>query len=392
MPYPPKDGGSIATLSLAESLKELGHDIGILSMNTSKHYINSVEIPEKINNNLDISIVDINTNINIIKALQNFFFSKLPYNAERFISKKYANKLKEILKKKNYDIVHLEGLYLCPYIDIIKKFPGTKISLRSHNIEHEIWHRTALNEKNPIKSLYLKILAKRIKNLKIKYLNDYDFLIPITDRDARRYNYFGNRKPHIVIQTGIDMTNCKTEPNKSEYPGIFSIGALDWMPNQEGLLWFLDNVWENFSKKYPDIKFYIAGRNAPKSLEKNFARRKNVIFAGEVDDAKEFINSKSVMIVPLLSGSGMRIKIIEGMALGKLIITTSIGTEGIDTGHNKNIIIADTPENFFNEIEKLLTNKEDYFKITKNAVKFVAENYDNKIIAGNLVKFYEKHL
>jgi polysaccharide biosynthesis protein PslH len=392
MPYPCKDGGSIATFTMAESFHNLGHKVSILAMNTSKHFIESEEIPDKIIQDYNLNIIDVNTDISFFKALNNFLFSKLPYNAERFISKEYSNKLKDLLIDNKFDVVQLEGLYLCPYIPVIRKWSDAKISLRSHNIEHEIWHRTALNETSKIRSLYLKILAKRIKNLKLKYINCYDFLVPITARDGRRYNFFGSRKPQIVIQTGVDMNNYPINKQNEEYPGFFHLGALDWMPNKEGLLWFLENIWKEFVKKYPEQKFYIAGRNATDNFIQQLNAFENVVYIGEVENANEFINSRAVMIVPLLSGSGMRIKIIEGMALGKLIITSSIGTEGIETIHNQNIIIADTKEDFISEMEKLLTNKQDFIRISGNAVKFVTENYDNKKITNSLVEFYQENL
>lgn len=392
MPYPPRDGGSIATFSLAEDMKEAGNNITILAMNTSKHEVKPEDIPQIIRSDFNLEIVDINTDISPAKALKNLLFSKTPYNAERFISRKFADKLKNILSENKFDIVQLEGLYLCPYISVIKKFPEVKIALRAHNIEHEIWDRTAENEKNQIKKAYLKILARRIKNFKIKYLNQYDFIIPITEKDRDRYNLLGNLKPSKVIQTGVDMNNYTPNIDNTEYPGIFHIGALDWRPNQEGILWFLDNVWNRILQVDNNIKFYIAGRNAPDWFQNELNKRKNVVNLGEVENAKDFMNSKSIMVIPLFSGSGMRIKIIEGMALGKLIITTDLGTEGINTENHKNIIIANTAEQFFSEIKKLLTNKKDYYKITRNAINFVAENYDNKVMANELINFYKTNL
>lgn len=392
MPYPAKDGGSIASLSLAESMLVADSQVKILSMNTSKHYIDKSELPVEFVRKFNFEYVDINTDLSIFNAVKNLIFSRLPYNGARFVSKKFSDRLKLILQNENFDIVQLEGLYLVPYIDTIRKFSNSKIALRAHNIEHEIWHRTALNENSALKRLYLKILAKRIKQLKLRYLNSYDFLIPITERDGRRYNYFGNRKPQLVVQTGVEITDYVIKNDNCEYPGLFHLGALDWMPNQEGLIWFLENVWTIISQDHPQLKFYIAGRNAPKSLEQSFLKYKNVIFYGEVNDAQDFMNSKSVMIVPLLSGSGMRIKIIEGMALGKIIISTKIGTEGIKTDNGQNIIIASTAEDFIKEIKNMLINKADYDKISRNAVKFVAENYDNKQIAKELLCFYEKYL
>ena len=388
MPYPPKDGGSIASLSLALSLQECDNEISVLSMNTNKHYVELDTIPNDISSRIKFYAVPINTDIKILDAFSNFVFSKTPYNAARFISENYKRKLVEILNQEEFDVIQLEGLYLCPYIDIIRANTKAKIALRSHNIEHEIWQRAAINESNTIKKSYKKNLAQRIKRFKLQYLNKFDYLVPITARDGDRYQVLGNTKPVYVAPTGIDAQNYIIDNSETVFPGIFHIGALDWIPNQEGLYWFIDNVWDKFSKKHPNIKFYLAGRNAPNNFE-NYIKQHNIEYLGEIEDANSFINKNSIMIVPLLSGSGMRIKIIEGMALGKVIITTAIGTEGIGTTHNENILIADDSELFLKHLETIVENIELRDKISRNAISFISKNFNNVNIAKKLTEFYK---
>jgi glycosyltransferase involved in cell wall biosynthesis len=162
------------------------------------------------------------------------------------------------------------------------------------------------------------------------------------------------------------------------------------MPNQEGLSWFFENVWGKVLEKHPGLNFYLAGRNAPAFYSS--LPYANVIFLGEVENAYDFIRSRAVMVVPLLSGSGMRIKIIEGMALGKAIVTTSIGTEGISTTHGKDILIADDPEQFALCIASLIDHRNYCMEIGKNARNFVAAQYDNSAITLSLTEFYQSIL
>lgn len=391
MPYPPRDGGSIASIALAEALNDVGNQVTILSMNTSKHFVRQEDLPIKLTEKIKFIVVPINTDINLNELITNLIFSKKPYNAERFISENFKIKLKEELESENYDLVQLEGLYLCPYIDTIRQNSNAKIALRSHNIEHEIWQRAAANEKNLVKKVYKNILKNRIKRFKLDYLNKYDFLVPITARDGKQYSNLGNIKPIHVTPTGIDETNYIKDDSNSKFPGIFHIGALDWIPNQEGLRWFIDNVWVKFKKDYPQFEFYIAGRNAPKRFEK-YLQDKKIVYLGEIENANKFINDNSIMIVPLLTGSGMRIKIIEGMVLGKSIITTSIGTEGIPTTNEENILIADTPQVFYEKLENICFNEELHKKISSNAIDFVNKNFDNHNIAEDLTEFYQKNI
>jgi glycosyltransferase involved in cell wall biosynthesis len=388
MPYPPKDGGTIGIYNIINALSEIGNDVHLLAMNTPKHFIADDEIDPNIKDKLNIDYVFVDTNISLFGLLKNLLFSRLPYIAERFYDQDFREKLIKTLNSNSFDIIQLEGLYLCLYIPDIRKHSNAKISLRSHNIEHEIWFRTAQNSSNPIKRIYLRHLSRRIKQFKISIINKYDVLVPITERDAEIYNKLGNSKPSIIFPAIVNLNDFNYSVNSAKEISLFHLGALDWFPNQEGLLWFIDNCWSTIYKNHPNLKFNIAGRNcSPEFLKK--IDRAGIVFHGEVENAQKFMNDYAVMIVPLLSGSGMRIKIIEGMAMGKAIITTTIGTEGISTEDSKNIMIADTPEELINKIEMLLSNPEQIDKLGFNARSFIEMNYSDKVLANKLTDFYK---
>lgn len=390
VPYPTKDGGAIACMNLTRGFSNLGHEVTIFSMNTAKHNISVEEIPEVVKDLARFELVDVPAKVSVFMALLNFLFSTKPYNAVRFISGSFKHKLKDHLESNSYDIVQLEGLYVCPYIPTIRKHSSAKIVYRAHNIEHEIWERTAINSTGLLQK-YLKNLAKRIKKFELKWLNSYDLIVPITERDGLLLNKMGNSKPGHVSQTGIDASVLVPNAKNLEHPSLFHIGSLEWTPNQEGLVWFIDNCWAEIHSRYPDLKFYIAGRNAPAWLQKKF-EQPNIIFEGEVPDAYEFMNSKSIMVAPLHSGSGMRIKIIEGMALGKPIVTTTVGTEGISTTSGENIIVADNIAGFNKAVSELIENQDFLNKISRNAIEFIHEKFDNLASASALAKFYKKHI
>ena len=387
VPYPPKDGGSIATFAMTKGFKELGHEVTVLAMSTSKHPVKESEIPQEIRNQIRFLLVDINTELSAWHAARNLFFSKLPYNAERFVTRAFSIRLEQLLSEEEFDVIQLEGLYLAPYVPMIRQKSKALLSMRAHNIEHEIWDRT-VKQRAGLSKLYTRIIANRIRKMEVAALNTYDAMIPITKRDGDILLSLGCRLPMHVSPTGINTFDFNNYNAKPDYPSIFHIGALDWSPNQEGINWFLKNVWKNLHAKYPDLKFYIAGRNAPDYIRN--IKEPNVVFLGEVDDAYKFMESKAIMIVPLLSGSGMRIKIIEGMALGKSIVSTGIGAEGIGVRDEHNILLADDPEKFTAGIESLLNNFDKFEALGRNADKFVEENYNNLSISKSLTGFYKK--
>ncbi len=387
-PYPPKEGGPIAMNAIIEGLYRAGHDVKVLAVNSNKYNIRPEEIPEAYRKKTKIETVFINLSVQPHKALVNLFSGK-SYHVERFISKDLESKLTEILLKEHYDIVQLETLYMSPYVDLIRKYSNARIVLRSHNIEHLIWERVAAITRNPLKKLYLKHLAKTLKNYELGMLNRYDGIATITKKDGETLRSLGCKIPLIAIPFGIDLSGFKKNPGiEPEFPSLFHLGSMNWMPNQEGIRWFLDEVWPRVHQAFPDLKFYVAGRNMPQWLVQT--KLPNVIVTGEVDDAFAFMYSKAVEIVPLFSGSGIRIKIIEGMAAGKAIVSTTIGAEGINVESGKNILIADTPEEFAGAVKRVVSDKTLCQTLGENARKLIEQDHDNRKLIKKLEMFYNE--
>ncbi len=381
-PYPSKDGESIAIKTLSHSLVELGCEMDLLSMNTSKHKFEGNTFPEGASHYSLIEFVEVDNNIYIKDAILNLF-SGASFHISRFISEDFKKKLIELLSSKKYDFIQLETLVLAAYIPTIREHSKAKIMMRSHNVEFEIWERIKNNTTFPIKKWYLSLLVRRLKKFELSQINLYDLFLSITQKDLDYYKKLGLNIPSLNIPIGINKKNYF--PDYSSFlkkNKINFIGSLDWQPNLEGLSWFLEHVWHKTIKEYPDMEFHIAGRNTPKSLLD--LREKNIFVHGEVDDAKAFINECPIMIVPLRSGSGMRVKILEGMALGRVVITSSIGMEGIPAIHQKEILIADTPEEYVTAIRFCMEGKEQMEQIGKNAEIFIQENFDTLNISKRL--------
>ena len=160
------------------------------------------------------------------------------------------------------------------------------------------------------------------------------------------------------------------------------------LPNEEGVRWFIDQVWPHVHKQFPDLKYFLAGRAMPGWMKE--LRVPGVEVLGEVEDARAFIASRSVMIVPLFSGSGIRIKIIEGMAAGKTVISTLLGAEGIHYSNGENILIANAPCEFFDMISLCIEDPSRRKMIGNNARMLIESEYDRDAITQRLISFYQQ--
>lgn len=390
-PFPPKDGESIAILQMSKSLHEAGCEMSLVSMNTSKHYVEiEGNYPPELDYYKEICCVKVDNRIKWQDALRNLF-SKESYNISRFVTDDFKKALADILSRNTYDIIQLETLYLAPFIPVIKKYSNALIVLRAHNIEHEIWLRIADQVKFLPKKLYLNYLSKKLKNYELNILNDYDYLVAITERDLVQFRSLGYKNGCTSSPVGLNLAAYPPDYSVFKEPLSLSfIGSLDWLPNAEAVRWFLKRAWPELLKAFPQLSFHFAGRNAPDDLKTY--NDLPVKYYGDVPDAKSFIQKHAIMIVPIFAGSGIRVKILEAMALGRVVITTSIGLEGISAKHMQEVIIANNVEDMIESIRFCYQNPEQLQRIGEKAHKFVQTHFDHQKLGIKLHNAYKKVL
>lgn len=375
---------------MAKGLIANNVDLHLLTINTKKHFKPDHEVPEEFRKQSNYISVFKNTNTSLWGAFFNLFSTR-SYFVSRFHFRKFEKKLIEILTNHQFDIIQLEGLFMGVYIDTIKRYSNAKIVLRAHNIEHYIWQRHISTERFNLKKIYLALQNKRLKKFEMSVLARTDAVVPITSTDEVELRKLGCTKPLFTCITGVDVKEYQTKLSVTEkQKTVFYFGSMDWLPNQVAATWFLNNCWMDIHKQVPDARLIIAGRGMP--LTFFHITMPNVLIVENVENGKEFYQQHQVMIVPLKSGSGLRIKIIEGMAYGKAIVSTSIGAEGINYTHGKNIFIADNVKDFTARVIELLNDKEKRKETENNAAAFARDEFDNLHVVSKLVDFYKNHL
>ncbi len=383
-PFPVVDGGTMGMHTLTMGLLNNDNEVKVLAFSSFKHPANISKLPKDYLEKTRFETIFVDLKLKPIPALISFLKNE-SYHVKRFYSAAMEQRLASLLKEEEFDVIQSESIFLSHYISVIRKYSKAKIVLRAPNIEHLIWEKTAQSTKNSIKKLYLNQLANSLKKYELQMVNAYDGVYPVTKVDADFFIENGCKVPCKNVPVGIETPDF-IDKGLAEQDTLFHIGSMNWIPNQQAIEWFLDNVWDLVHEKLPNVKAYFAGRAMPDWLLN--LNKEGVIVYGEVPDSARFICSKEIMIVPLLSGSGIRIKILEAMSLRKCVIATSQAAEGILYENNVNIVIADTPEEFANSIYKCITDKEFSKNIACNAEKLIGEKYNINAIAKELTNHY----
>lgn len=384
VPFPPVDGGSIAMYHMQKSLHENGANLKVLAFNTIKQLTDLDNLDERYKKMTCIEGIYLDNRIKPFAALFNIFTGE-SYHIIRFVKRDFEEALINILKKEKFDTIILESLFMIPYMEVIRQFSNAKVILRTHNIEHLIWRRLAQSEKKWLRKWYLNLLADRLQLYEQRALNKVDGIAAMTKEDKKLLIELGADVPIHIAPVGFDTKDYPINENPNPKL-IFHIGAMDWLPNIDGIEWFLVNVWPIVKAKFPSAQVALAGKKMPDSI-KGY-QSESIEVNDFVDDNIAFIGNGGIMIVPLFSGSGMRVKIVEGMAMQKAIVTTSIGAEGIEGVDGRDFLIGNTAEEFAFNIFKLLKDPLLQKSIGLNAKKFAQDHFDNMAIGKKLIDFF----
>jgi polysaccharide biosynthesis protein PslH len=389
-PWPPIDGGSKAMHNITRGLLSAGHQVKVLCISTAKQPLDPGSVPPDFMRATRMEGVFVDTAINVVDALSDLLTAD-NYNISRFFSPDMDIRLIRLLSEEKFDIVQLESLFMTPYIATIRRYSKARIVLRSHNLEHLIQARIASGERNIIKRPYRRYLAKQLEDYEMAVLDRVDGVAAISPSDSKHFRAHGTRTPVVSIPFGVDPAEYPSDPiDPSRAPAFFHLGSMDWLPNEEGIRWLLESVWPKVIRKQPKAQLYLAGNKMPADLLR--VDLQGVQVRDRVKNAVSYMHKYQVMVVPLFSAGGMRVKIIEGMAMGKAVVSTPIGAEGIACTDGKDILLATTAQEFAEHLIALHGDAALAAAIGKAARKLVLRSYADAPIVEDLSAFYKRLL
>jgi len=364
LPYPSDDGSSIAMARLLETLVMKELDLHYFAINTDKH-CKDVEISKAHQPNVTFEAYAWNTSPKVSTALGNLA-TNLPYHVSRFYIPTLLLRL-EAFETDSFHTVILEGAFMGMYVSEAKRI-GEQTILRAHNLEHEIWQRLAENEKNPMKRWYLKLQSSRLQRFECKLSQAVDQIWSISEKDQQWF------ESHTPAASFIPTTVLPTSgPSNIQPLRCHHLGALDWAPSIQGLQWFITEIWPQVLHSVPQAEFHIAGNNPPENFQ--FPKDQNIFFHGRVADATTFTHDHGISVIPLLAGSGMRIKILQNCAAAVPSISTAIGAEGIYTKDSKEVIIVDSAFEFIEALVELVQQPERALALGKLAQEDILNRF-----------------
>jgi len=307
----------------------------------------------------------------------------LPYAVGKYRSAEYRRRLARLLDEERFDLIVCDFLF--PAVNLPKRLPCPAVMF-THNVESEIWRRHAETKSDAIGRLLYGAQYRRMLRYERRMLARFDGILAVSDADRETFArlYPGAiAQPAHVVPTGVDTEYFAPAAGSQQPARLIFTGSMDWLPNEDAMIYFCRDVLPAIRAEVPDVALTIVGRT-PTPAVKKLAEERGVTVTGRVDDVRPFMRDASVYIVPLRIGGGTRLKIFEAMAMGKAVVSTTIGAEGLPVTDGEHVLLADDPASFARAVVHLLRDTAHRDRLAAAARALVLARYDWSAVAGEL--------
>jgi len=301
--------------------------------------------------------------------------------------------LQSVLREKDFDVIQIESIHLISYLPIIRAACRARVVCDWHNIESELMRRYSEREPSRLRRAYASRTARLMSEFEKRALREFDAHVVVSQRDEQRLLDLNSDARIFVIENGVDTdfySDLEARDESLRHRIVF-VGSMDYHANIDGAVNFAREVWSHLRERRPDLVFTIVGKD-PAPEVRELAQLPGIEVTGSVDDVRPFYRAAIAAVVPLKVGGGSRLKILEAMAAGVPVVSTTLGAEGLDVQHDENILIADTKEQLVEAIISLVENKARRNDLVVAGRALVSRRYDWSSLGASLFRAYEELL
>jgi len=393
LPYPPKGGSPQRVYNLLKECAKT-NEIHMLAFYRKRHQAGPAEIQEAVKalklycKKIEVFKIPADHSRILWFLLLLFnLLSPLPYSVWLYSSRKLKEAVKRYLKSESYDIMEIGEIGLANYARLAPEIPKVLVH---QNVESQLLYRRMRFLKNYFSRAYLWLQSVKLRRFERAAGNLFDFHITVSEADRKTLLEIYPRARIAVVPNGVDTdyfrpTNHEMEPNSLIY-----VGGMTWFPNYDAMLYFIKDILPLIRAEIPDTRLHCVGRQIDNKFHDIAAKESGLRIHGFVDDVRPLISRAAVFIVPLRIGGGTRLKIVDAMSMGRAIVSTSVGCEGLLAKDGENIVIADSPKMFAEKVVELLRDRSLRSSLMNNARNTAVERYSWKIIGPTLVEVYRK--
>jgi len=312
--------------------------------------------------------------------------STRPFSVVAHRSAAFQRAVTESLRVGGYDLVHVDTLALAQFLGSAPRIPTV---LTHHNVESLLMERRAEVERRAMPRRFLQHDARKLRAFESVAAHLVDVNVMVSSNDERSLRGMVPAARTAVVPNGVDI-GYFTPDGAAEAPALIYTGGMNMFANRDAVLFFLREVWPLVTAEDPEVRFYAVGQDPPPALREMAARDPRVVVTGYVPDIRPLVRQAAVYVVPLRVGGGTRLKVLDAMAMGKAMVSTTIGCEGIEAQPDEHLIVADAPATFARATLKLLGDRHARCRLGHAARRLVETRYSWPVIIEHLLDAYRQ--
>lgn len=384
-PLPTNDGHSLRSFNLLKQVAAK-HKVHLLSFVKYQQEYNSIDELEKLCRSVELFEVPENrSKISFIKTLVFSLLKRKAFVVCKYDTQPMRQAIRRKLSENTINIVHLDMLPLAIYLDEVR---GQKTVLDEHNVESKLLKQRVDTQTRHVRKWFFSEQQRLLEQFEKSACRGVDCIVTCSQEDKEVLNGFAPTTPVEVVPNGVDT--CFFAPDSSiaeEDSSMIFVGGLNWFPNLDALQWFDKMIMPDILRDFPLAHLHIIGQQSDTVTWQN---QGSITCHGFVEDIRPYMAKAYVFIVPLRVGGGTRLKILNAMSMGKAVVSTTIGGEGLGLISGENVIFADQEKKFSTTVKNLFNNSEYRNKISKNGREFIAAHYQWDTIGKKLLNIYDE--
>lgn len=383
VPFPLTDGGRIRVFNLLKQIAQRSK-VTLLALETQSSDVESIVHLERFG--IRVHLVQQGGKLPSVSfgTLLRAFLKKVPITVARYNVPAYRQKLRELVATETFDLVHYEMFHVAQF-HTETHLPSL---LSQQNVDAAIWRRLCQETANPLRKCLYWTQQRAFERYERLTHPQFDIVTCASEIDRQTFQRTNAAGRFEIIPNGVDVEDYQPAYGSEEEAHLIYIGSMDWYPNEDAVAFFADEVLPKIREKLPDVQFSAVGGNPSPRVQK-LAARSHILVTGRVPEIKPYFARATVFVVPLRIGSGTRLKILEALAMGKAVVSTTVGAEGLNLVDGEEILIADEPIAFAEAVLRLLTDASLRRKIGENGRARVERDYDWRRIGEKLYRLYE---
>jgi sugar transferase (PEP-CTERM/EpsH1 system associated) len=388
LPYPLISGDRIRVYNLVRRIAEV-HQVWLAILLKTPGEAGAVAHLQEFCEGVETATYKHRDSLAHVPGLLQYAFRGMPLEFKFSYSEELASKILDLTSTVNFDVIQIEHSYMTPYLDVLPVNGQSKCVLDIHNVASQQYERMFRVERGLTRKIRYWLYSRTMRRWEPRYAERVDRCLTMSEADRHLLIRANPRVRADVIPNGVDTHVHQPLPQEwISPPALIFVGTMNYVANSDAAIYFCQEILPNIRQMIGEVEMWIVGSKPPPELRQLDGNGVNV--TGQVDDVMPYYSRSAVCVIPLRAGGGTRLKILEAMALGRPVVSTSIGCEGLDVVAGEHLLIADTAKEFAKKTVRLLTDRTLHRNITKNARQLVKTQYDWDAIAGQLMKVYRE--